>query len=185
MAVADLIVEDGTGLSNADAYIDIDYANTYHENLGNNDWLGLDDDTKKIYIRRATDYLEQVYRSSWKGSRTTAVQSLSWPRIGVTPEDEKNLYLGYRPYYSFNYEVLGKVVPDAVKKACAIMALKVDSQDDNELAPDLEREILREKVGPIDTTYAPYMPEYKRYRSVSMLLRPYVESSISFRINSR
>lgn len=182
MAVADLIVEDGTALADADAYISVAYADSYHENFGNTDWAGLDDDTKAIYIRRATDYIEQVYRSSWKGSRTSARQSLSWPRIGVEADRDNGARFGYAPYYSFTYEVLGTVIPDAVKKACAIMALKVDSADDNDLAPDLERKIMREVIGPIDTTYAEYSPEFKRYRAVSLLLAPFVQSSVSFTI---
>ena len=57
-----LIVEDGTGLSNADSYASLAEANLYHANHGNVDWSDIDATTKEQLLRKATDYMVAQYR---------------------------------------------------------------------------------------------------------------------------
>lgn len=40
------VVEDGSGIANANAYITVAYADEYFSDRGNADWAGMADDTK-------------------------------------------------------------------------------------------------------------------------------------------
>jgi hypothetical protein len=76
-----LIVEDGSGMSNADALISVAFADTYHADRGNSAWTG-DATVKEPAIRRATSYISTAY--TWQGwKRMGRPQSLAWPRTGV------------------------------------------------------------------------------------------------------
>ena len=78
-----LIVEDGTGLSNADSYASLAEANLYHANHGNVDWSDIDATTKEQLLRKATDYMVAQYRLQYAGYRRYSTQSLDWPRLYV------------------------------------------------------------------------------------------------------
>jgi hypothetical protein len=152
-----LIVEDGTGLANAESYISVVDASAYHTARGNSAWAALASDAlREQALRKATDYIEQVYRLSWKGRRVTDTQALSWPRYEVCRED------GYSYYAS-------DAVPTEVKNACAELALKASADT---LAPDLEQAVVREKIGPIETEYDKNSPQFTQYRAVNNLLAP-------------
>ena len=56
-----LIVEDGTGLANANAYVSVEFADEYFSARGNQTWVGLGSADKEAAIIKATDYLEAVY----------------------------------------------------------------------------------------------------------------------------
>ena len=64
-----LIVEDGTGKSNAESYISVADADTYHSNRDNTDWAALTTAEKERLLRIATDYMVAVYRLRWDGYR--------------------------------------------------------------------------------------------------------------------
>ena len=51
-----LVIEDGTGKSNAESYISVADADTYHSNRGNTDWAALTTAEKERLLRIATDY---------------------------------------------------------------------------------------------------------------------------------
>lgn len=164
-----LIVEDGTGKPDAEAYISAADATAYHAARGNAAWAALASDTiREQLLRKATDYMTQAYRLRWASFRTTVVQALDWPRAWVPLPDAPYGYGRSMAYVPQN------VVPNEVKQACAELALLSAGGDLN--AP-LERATLSEKVGEIQVTYAPNSPEYKRYRHVGMLLSPYLTGS--------
>ena len=87
-----LNVETGTGASNSESYASVTNADTYHSNRGNSLWATLTTPEKEQALRRATDYMEQVYRKRWKGVRVNATQALSFPREWVEREDYTNAY---------------------------------------------------------------------------------------------
>jgi hypothetical protein len=152
-----LIVENGTGLANAESYISVVDATTYHANRGNAAWAALDSDTvREQALRKATDYMEQVYRLQWKGSRVTNTQALSWPRYDVEREDGSGWYAS-------------DAVPNEVKNACAELALKASADD---LSPDLGQGIIREKIDVIEVEYDKNSPQYTQYRAVNNMLAP-------------
>lgn len=151
-----LVVEDGTGLANAESYISVADADTRHStNLGNSAWTG-STTVKEQALRKATEYLEQRYRTRWKGQRLNSTQALSWPRAWVEVD---------------GWYIDSDEVPTPVKNACADLALKSLSETLNE---DQERGVAREKVGPIETEYDPYSPQAKRYPAIDGMLAPYL-----------
>jgi hypothetical protein len=81
-----LTVEDGTGLTDANAFISVAYADTYHSDRGNTNWTGTTAD-KEAAIIKATDYVEKRFKFKFKGFRKNREQSLSWPRIGAFDPD--------------------------------------------------------------------------------------------------
>jgi len=160
-----VIVEDGTAKPDADSYISAADANTYHVSRGSGDaWDEIDD--KDAALRKATDYMVQTYRARWKGYRKDGAQALDWPRTFVYLEPFVHGVVGTYPFL-----VPDTIVPEEVKKACAEYALVASSTP---LAPNLERGIVREKVGPLETEFDRASPEYTRYRAMDMMLAPYL-----------
>ena len=152
-----LIVEDGSIVTGAESYITVAEASTYHSNRGNAAWAALTSDAvREQCLRRATDYMEQVFRSRWQGCRVGETQSLSWPRYDVTVE---------------GYDIDSDVVPTAVKNACAELALKAATA---ELLADQSQAVLSEKVGEIEVTYDKSSPQRVRYPAIEAILSPYL-----------
>lgn len=152
-----LVVEDGTGLTNAESFISVANADARHTALGNTAWTGADA-VKEAALRKATNYMEGAYRQAWKGTKWTRTQALSWPRFNA---------------YVDGWLIDGNIVPAEVANACADLALKALSE---ELAPDLERAVIREKIGPIETEYSASLPQSKRFRAIDMMLGPYLKA---------
>ncbi len=150
-----LIVEPGTGLSTAESYVSVDDADTRHTALGNTAWTGAES-VKESALRRASQYMLQTYRTRWQGIRINSTQALDWPRSWVVVD---------------GYSIASDSVPADIANACADLALRALSDD---LAEDLTRGIVREKVGPLETEFDRNSPEVTRYRAVDMLLAPYL-----------
>ncbi len=137
-----LVVEDGTGLDDAESYASVEDADDYLANRGYTNWADLDEPEKEQCLRRATEYMV-IY--PWKGERTSATQTLDWPRTGAS---------------AFGNDLATDVVPSVVGNACILLAFRAAS---GELLPDPELDStgrlptkLVKKVGPIDkeTSYA-------------------------------
>jgi hypothetical protein len=154
-----IIVEDGTGKSDAVSLCSVAAADAYHLARSNSAWSDLDPADKESALVRATDYMQAFYRLQWKGMRKTSTQRLDWPRYGVTIPDAQ--YYGY---------VLDTIVPEEVVNACAELALRASS---GPLAPDLQREVIREKIDVLETWYAPGS-QYVRYREIDAMLAPFI-----------
>ena len=170
-----LIVETGVGLADAESYISVVDADIFHARRGREaTWSELDTAVKEVALRLATEFMEQIYRARWKGVRMQATQALSWPRAYVYTESFLHGAVGEFPYL-----VPDDVVPVEVKRACAELAFKSLAE---ELAPDLERGVKREKIGPLETEYDLATPQSKRFRSVALLLSPYLDAAGSFSI---
>jgi hypothetical protein len=152
-----LETEDGTAKANAESLITVADADTYFTGRGITNWATLSTTEKEQALRRATDFMEQAYGQKWKGERTTHTQALSWPRYEVCAN---------------GFDVDSDVVPVAVQRACAEMALRAAA---GELAPDVGRLAKREKVDVIETEYESGALPYVRYRTVDNLLGPYLE----------
>src|ERR1700757_3552981 len=75
---------------NAESYISVADAKTYHDNRGHTAWDNLsphDDGPYEQLLHTATQYLDAKYRTMWKGRRALATQALAWPRVHVRDED--------------------------------------------------------------------------------------------------
>ena len=158
-----LIVEDGTGLSNSESYCSETFADTYHENRGNSDWLLVVD--KEAALRKATEYMLQVYRFKWTGYRAVSTQALDWPRSMVYLND-----------YAEEVSISSTIVPTEVKNACAELALK--TYTDTQLLADMTDNVVKEIIGPITVQYSDSSADkYKSYSAVNSMLRPYFRST--------
>jgi hypothetical protein len=156
-----LITEDGSARADAESLCTLDAATAYHAARGNGAWAALaSDDMREQMLRRATDYMEQVYRERWTGSRKSVGQALSWPRYFVPVRD-----VPIRQFYPDNS------VPGAVAHACAELALRAIAGD---LAPNVKRQVKRVKVDVIETEYVDGASPYTRFRAVDLMLQPFL-----------
>lgn len=160
-----IIVEDGSGVSGANSYVDLDTARAYAADRGR--VLPVDDEAAKALIIRSMDYLES-FRAKFQGSKTLASNPLSWPRQCVVldgedwPDDE---------------------IPSLLTAAQNQIIIEAAS---TELMPTVTGAfVTREKVGPIETEYSaavstsgqPSMP------AVDALLEPLLSVG-SFRLRT-
>ena len=138
-----LIVEDGTGLANADSYASAATADAYATAMGLTAWATATAGQKDIALRRATQYIDARY--TFRGQRVTEAQALQWPREIVT------------------YGILGATLLQpvqtvdlswpvrAVVNACCELAVRALA---GPLMADVEPgSVKREQVGPIATEY--------------------------------
>lgn len=81
MAV-NLIVEDGTKVTDANSYCSLSYANAYHTKLGNTDWTGITDSNIQAQaLILATQSLELLYGQRFISFPASSYQSLLFPRF--------------------------------------------------------------------------------------------------------
>lgn len=168
-----LIVEDGTGMSNSESYCSVAFATTYWSNRNDTVWAALTTAAQEAALRIATTFMIELYRMRWKGRRVLISQALDWPRVGVVLED----FGGSQGRHGFGsyglFQVSYTIVPNELQAACAEMAYRAMGSS-SALATDLEQMVLSEKVGPIEVEYNKDSPQYTRYRSIDMLLKPYL-----------
>lgn len=110
--------EDGSGLPDSNSYIDLAFADQYHEDRGNDFWAGLSSPVKQKALVRATSYIDKRFGRKFRGSRQIIDQALYWPRVGAVDDDG----------YSFPQ------VPRQLEKATAEYAMRAAIY--NVLAPD-------------------------------------------------
>lgn len=147
-----LIVESGLGSADSESFASVAEALSYHDLRGNTNWATISLLNQEEALRRATDFMEQVYRLNWKGSRINSTQALSWPRYGFEVD---------------GYYLPSNTVPKLVKNACCELAFKAASGD---LTPDLAQRVLREKIGPLEVEYDRNSAQYTVYRAINNML---------------
>lgn len=159
-----LIVEDGSGVDDANSYVNTAYARQYAENVGK--VLPTDDDACKAALIAAMTYVEgQALR--YQGHTTTETQALSWPR---------NL-AGFE----------SNVIPTTLKNAQVSAAILINDGED--LLPTVSGQfVTKEKVGPIETEYS---DEYlatltgrAEFTSIDILLQPLFVKDSGYRLPS-
>ena len=154
-----IIVEDGTGLSNAESLASVQYFKDYHSARGNTTASSMLDAAIEAALRKASDYFLQIYRARWKGDRTTTTQALDWPRVGVIVDV---------------YTVIeSDDIPKDIKNAFCELAYKSVSGD---LLQDVSSHVIRQKVDTLEVEYQPNTRQTKRYSAVESLLQPYLKS---------
>lgn len=150
-----LIVEDGTGLANAESYISVAFFYAYHLAMGNTAAADLSETQVEQALRRATQHLDTNY--TFTGDRKTITQRLEWPRVSG------QLYYTYTTFtYSYAWPVR------CVQEACAELALRSSSAT---LIPDETQGIKSEKIGPITVVYADGSASQTRYTLIDNMLR--------------
>lgn len=158
-----IIVETGAGLSTAESYISVAEVDSYHSLRGNTTWATITTAEKEQALRRASDYLIQVYYGLWLGYRKVDTQALDFPRTSVPITD------GYSYYPD-------SAIPQLLKNAQAELAWKAAQGD---LNPDLTQRVIREKIDVLEVEYDSTSPQYVRYRSIDNLLSSLLQSNNS------
>lgn len=150
-----LIVETGDGLTDAEAYISVADADTYHADYGNTDWSEAATADREIAIRKATQWIDGHYRRQFIGSPETITQSLEWPR--------RDTYIDG--------------IPMRLRHATAEAALLIVQGED--LTPALERggRVTRQAIGEIELEYSKNAPPETVYTVVENLLSGLVQPS--------
>jgi hypothetical protein len=162
-----LVVEDGSGLTNADAYVSVGETDTYNTNfVANSTWQEAGTDEKELAIRKATAYLDNKYRSRWRGRRSNETQALSWPRAYVVDDD--------------GFGLASDDIPTALKNAtaeAAIRALTGELMSDLTTPGTIGR--TRKKVGPLETEteFVGGSSQVPSYRVIDALLRSLITPS--------
>lgn len=132
---------DGAVVDDANSYVAVAYADTYHADRGATAWAALTTAQKQAALIKATDYVEQTYYGRWIGYPTEANQPLSWPRSYHDPE-----------LYYTDFDIAG-TIPEKLKQAVCILAL--ESIGGDELNPVQTQTVKREKVDVIEVEYMP------------------------------
>lgn len=145
--------EDGTGLADANAYIDIVFFDAYWGDRGVT-VSAMSTEKKQSSIVRATDYIDKRFSLKFRGFRESKSQALEWPRLDA--EDDSGYLLDD--------------IPKQLAQATCEYALRVFNLPGGELAPDpalgfntrdttgvgstesaSNVQKIREKVGPLET----------------------------------
>lgn len=132
-----LIVEDGSGISDSNSYCDLDFALEYCINHGYTSWIDMTEDEQKVYLIKGTSFVDNFYE--WKGYKRTSVQSLEFPRNGLIDNNRT--------------EILG--IPNNLKKAVIEAAfINLSSEVDNLfVSRDENGAIKRQKVDELEVEY--------------------------------
>ncbi|KRG47348.1 hypothetical protein ARC20_03185 [Stenotrophomonas panacihumi] len=132
-------------------YGTLEGADGYHAARGNTAWGEGSNEARTAALVRATDYIDGRYRyllpsgrwaSMFPGVRTEGRgQPNEWPRTGAVDYDGNELPID--------------LVPDEVERATYEAAVR-ELTEPGSLSPDFvaSAQVTREKVGPIDVTYA-------------------------------
>lgn len=131
-----LVVEDGTGLTDANSYVSVVFANAYFSARGVSIWSELSDEVKEQSLIKATDYIDNIFE--WFGKKMTSSQSLRFPRDGL-----------------FDYE--GNViegVPLRLKQAVCDAAELVSEGTNLFQTSEANGDVTSEKIGELSFTYS-------------------------------
>jgi len=140
-----LIVEDGTGLVDAESYVSVVDCGTYCTAHGLSAWTGTDA-VKESALRNATQYIDTNY--SFRYDKTYVDQALEFPRY----------------YWEWDDPVMNRV-----RAACCELAVKALS---GSLYTDVAaQQTIKVKVGPIEKTTTPSASGQVNYKQVDSLLK--------------
>jgi len=134
-----LIVEDGSGKSDADAFASVV---DYHTRMARTG-----DPEASVYgfaaiegaLREGAEYLAATYNGEWPGRLRSPAQRLPWPRTGASDNEGRRIQ--------------ANVVPEQVRFANIELArIRLVTGDRLDPVRNLVS-VTREKVGPIETEY--------------------------------
>jgi hypothetical protein len=138
-----LVVENGTGLANADSLVSATDMNAYAAARGINAWpqSPAESDAKDAALRRATSVVLGRYRGRWSGEKTHGrAQALDWPRKNATDAD--------------GAQIADDEIPVELEQAVMEAAWR-EYQTPNVLSPDetatQQVKRTRQKLGPLET----------------------------------
>lgn len=155
-----LIVEDGTGLENAESYVSVaDATNILSKYIASPNWLSATEEEKEQALRYATLWLDNSF--SWYSTITktenalgTTSQALGWPRMAY--------------YTADNRYIADNSVPTKIKEATSLLASEhlskpLDTQEDS---------IKSESIGSASVSYSGSSGK-RRFSFLKLMLRDY------------
>jgi len=108
-----LIVEDGTGLDDAESYVSVAEIKSYWSVRGDPSAIsGATDAVLEEKAREATAYLDGIYSGRYAGYKKTKEQSLQWPRYDA---------------YESGWLISGDIIPQRLKSACCELIFRAMS----------------------------------------------------------
>lgn len=168
-----LVVEDGTGKTDAESYCSVADADSYlalnyvSTNTSLVAWNAAATATKEIALRTATQYLDIHFDGSWRGYKFSTTQALAWPRSSAADNED---------HYFDSDEI-----PARLQNAVAELALRIVSGDtllaDQSSPGDIKSK--RVKAGPIEREieYVGGLSAVKKYPKVEDLLKSLITLS--------
>lgn len=165
---ATFVVEDGSGKSDANAYISIAGADQYNDDHNADaTWDALSDANKQKHLRISTQYHDSRYRNRWKGQRSSESQALAFPRADLVDYD--------------GYALATNAMPQALKDSVTEGAILSAGGED--LLPDLTNsgriKKTKDTIGPL-TTEVEYLggsSPLKKFSLIETLIRDLIESN--------
>jgi hypothetical protein len=130
------VVEDGSGLSDANTYVGVYEADLWFANdPGTVDkWNVLTTGQKEWILRKASALVDQLV--VWRGARTVVGQAMEWPRDGCTDSSGSVVRIvsipggqGASVEERTDVLVANDVVPDEIRQAVVETALNVAGSD--------------------------------------------------------
>lgn len=113
----DFVVEDGSGLSTANSYCTVAFADDYHAKFGSPAaWTALTTPQKEAYLRQASQALDLRYGLRWGGVKANEDQAMDWPRDWAYDADGR--------------AIGSTTMPTRLKQAAAYAALLVVQEYD-------------------------------------------------------
>lgn len=156
-----LIVENGSGVANANSYLDAPSFKALATARGETAAAALTDAAVEILLVKAMDYLSQ-FTDRWRGSKANATYALPWPRSNV---------------YLYGVALDADVIPNELVMAQYELALAANSVD---LMPTtgVGGFVVMEKIGPLETRWSEGAGErtVPTLRRVDMWLTPLIAS---------
>lgn len=153
--MAGIVVEDGTGLADANSYASENTADTYFDDRADTDWSSSSNDAEAALIR-ATQALDILYRSKYPGTRVNGrSQGLEWPRQDATDIN--------------GYTIAETEVPIEVIEATCELA-KRERITPGSAMPDLERAVKSVKAGSVSVDFAANAREDTLYQIVDGIM---------------
>lgn len=165
------VVEDGTGLADANSYLSVADFTSYHDDRGT-DTSAYETEDLETALVRATDFVERTYGLRFKGYPTNTEQRLHFPASSICDR--------------FGREVDPDAIPGALQNAIAEYALRALTQslDVDPVYSEADQKITktRKKVGPleVETEYdegSSSIVITRRYPAADKYLRPLLVGS--------
>ena len=151
-----LIIENGSIVENANAFVSVDEARLYASVRGI--ILPELDSTIEASIIKATDYIKSI-RNRFKGQEIVIEQALPFPRYNV---------------YVNGFNLPSNIIPRGIKDACC--QLTIESSAGLDLMPTTTGQItITEAVGPLEVEYAENSSAdgTLNFNAANALLKPY------------
>lgn len=166
-----MIVEDGTGIADADSYVGVEFADDYFSARGVSAWADLEAEAKEQSLIKATDYIDSVFQ--WYGKKEFENQALRFPRVNIRDYEGAEI----------------KGIPLCLKQAVCDAAMIVSNGTELFQTKNENGDVVSETITSLSFTYAKNESSEKTtsttlYDSINTKLRGLFRENVSNRIIS-